>query len=36
MTARFSAAQHVVVSFVAALFFAAVAVGAAVPVIPVA
>ncbi len=36
MTTRFQSAQRIVVSFVGALFFAAIAVGAAVPVIPVA
>ncbi len=36
MTTRFQSAQRVVVSFVGAVFFAAVAVATAVPVIPVA
>jgi hypothetical protein len=36
MTTRFHSAQRIVVSFMGALFFAAVAVGTAVPVIPVA
>lgn len=36
MSLRFQAAQNVAVSFVAALFFAAVAISAAVPVVPVA
>lgn len=36
MSAQFQAAQRSVVSFAAALFFAAVAVSAAVPVVPVA
>lgn len=36
MTTRFQSAQRVIVSFVGALFFAAIAVGTAVPVLPVA
>ena len=36
MTTRFQSAQRILLSFVGALFFAAVAVGTAVPVIPVA
>lgn len=36
MSLRFASAQRVVVSFVGALFFAAIAVSAAVPVLPVA
>jgi hypothetical protein len=36
MTTRLQSAQRVLVSFVGAIFFAAIAVGTAVPVIPVA
>lgn len=36
MLYRFESAQRVAVSFIGALFFAAVAIGAAVPVLPVA
>ena len=36
MTFRFETAQRVALSFAGALFFAAIAVGAAVPVLPIA
>ncbi len=36
MSLRFKTAQRIAISFVGALFFAAIAVGTAVPIIPIA